>query len=88
MSLWDIGCVDAEGDVALLEMACGWNLIWPIQLIEHLYTSIFHDLLRAQRSESEFKEVWLIRYSLDHILTLVIIVERLRTECVSAYNKQ
>ena len=80
LSLRDIRCVDTQCDITLLEVALWWDLIWSVKLVEHFYTAILHHLFRTQGCESEFEEVGLLRRSLNHIFTLVVVVEGLGAE--------
>lgn len=88
LGLRDVACVNAERNITLRQMSLRRNLILRIQLVQHFYSAIFHDLLRAEGGEAEFKEVRLIGYSLNNVLALVVIVEGLSAEGVPGNRKR
>ena len=88
LGLRDVACVNAERNITLRQMSLRRNLILRIQLVQHFYSAIFHNLLRAEGGEAEFKEVRLIGYSLNNVLALVVIVECFSAEGVPGNRKR
>jgi len=58
------------------------NDVFFVNFVEHLLAAILHDLLVAIAAESELESVWVIILSENNVLTIVVVVEGLRTHLV------
>ena len=47
LGLRDVSRINTQSDITLLEVSLRWNLILSIDLVQHIYAAVGHDLLGA-----------------------------------------